>query len=206
MPSNGATSNVVHRDLGLYSQGHEFWNVNISKTVRASEQCSGETFIVVDICNRMIPFPMLYSVSLTTFSRSSFSNDYLMQTLLLPSDKLDIWYRMAPLRMLSIVTLTYIFKVTWISLKPWELEKMLKEDFYRGWYFPSNGTISNVLLRGFDLFLQGKIFQLQISRKLSELAKNESYGFYRFWYLPLNGAISKVADCEVGLKVRYSKY
>ena len=36
-----------------------------------------------------------------------------MKTLLLPSDrKSDISHRMAPLRMLYILTLTYIFKVT----------------------------------------------------------------------------------------------
>ena len=50
-----------------------------------------------------------------------------MQTLLLPSDrKLGICYRMAPLRMLYIMTF-YIFKVTnfeiWISRKIWELAK-----------------------------------------------------------------------------------
>ena len=37
LPSNGATANVVRHDRDLYFQGHEFLNVNISKTVRASE-------------------------------------------------------------------------------------------------------------------------------------------------------------------------
>ena len=100
--------------------------------------------------------------------------------------------------MLFIMTLTYIFKVTkfemWISRKRWEITK---NDFYTGWYLPSNGTIANVILRGFDLIFQGQIFQIQISLKL--LAKHASYGFYRFWYLPLNGAIWKVVLCDVSL-------
>ena len=43
----------------------KFWNVNISKTVRAGEKCS-MTFKEADICNRMMrPLRMLYSVTLT---------------------------------------------------------------------------------------------------------------------------------------------
>ena len=53
LPSNGATANVVYHDLDLHSQEHEFWNVNISKMVRASEKCSSVTFIEVDIFHRM---------------------------------------------------------------------------------------------------------------------------------------------------------
>ena len=65
MPSNGATANVVHYDLDLYFEGHELLNVNISKTVRASEKCSSMTLIEVDICHRMRALRMLYSVTLT---------------------------------------------------------------------------------------------------------------------------------------------
>ena len=64
-PSNCATANVVYHDLDLYFQGHEFWNVNISKTVRASEKFSSMIFIEVDICHRMGPLWMLYSATLT---------------------------------------------------------------------------------------------------------------------------------------------
>ena len=67
---------------------------------------------------------------------------------------------------------------------------MFRYDFYTGWYLPSNVTIANVILRGFDLIFQGQIFQLQIFIKW--LAKHASYGLYRLWYLPLNGAIPKV--------------
>ena len=74
---------------------------------------------------------------------------------------------------------------------------MLRYDLYTGWYFPSNGSRANVILRGFALFLQGQIFQMQISLKL--LAKHEPYGFYTFWYLSLNDAIPKVVLCDVCL-------
>ena len=50
-PSNG-TGNAVRHDLDLHFQRNEFSNVNISKTVRASEKCSSMTFIDVDICHR----------------------------------------------------------------------------------------------------------------------------------------------------------
>ena len=39
------TANVVRHDLDLYFQGHEFWNVNGSKTARASE---------LDNCERVL--------------------------------------------------------------------------------------------------------------------------------------------------------
>ena len=74
---------------------------------------------------------------------------------------------------------------------------MLRYDFYAGWYLSTNGTIANIVLRGFDLIIKGQIFQMQISLKW--LAKHASYGFYRFWYLPLNGAIPKVVLCNVSL-------
>ena len=38
LPSSDATANVVSHDLYLHFQGHEFGNVNIFKTVRASEK------------------------------------------------------------------------------------------------------------------------------------------------------------------------
>ena len=58
-----------------------------------------------------------------------------MLTLLLTSDrKSDICHRMTPLRMLSVITLTYIFNVTnfemWVSQKCWELPKNTKVQFY----------------------------------------------------------------------------
>ena len=153
---------------------------------------------------------MLYSVTFPKIFKVKLSNWLFwqvnarkMQTLLLPSDrKSGICNRMVPLRMLSIMTLSYIFKVTkfdmWISRKRWELTKKCAcMTFIQIKFFPSNGTIANVVLRGFDLNFQGQIFQMQISLKW--LAKHASYGFYRFWYLPLNGAILKVVLCDVSL-------
>ena len=77
--------------------------------------------------------------SLTFFSRSTFLAFYsytnircweIEQALLLPSDRKSgkpIWYRMATLHMLYIMSLTYIFTITkfeiWISRKLWELAK-----------------------------------------------------------------------------------
>ena len=52
LPSSGATANVVHRDIDLHFQSHEFCNVNV-KTVKASENFSGVTFIKDDICHEM---------------------------------------------------------------------------------------------------------------------------------------------------------
>ena len=52
-------------------RGHEFWNVNISKSVRASEKCSSMTFIRLivaiesDHCERCTPWPW------PSFSRSN---------------------------------------------------------------------------------------------------------------------------------------
>ena len=79
----------------------------------------------------------------------------------------------------------------WISRKRWELTKNAQVWLL----YRSNGTIANVILRGFDLIFQGQIFQMQISLKW--LAKHASYGFYRFWYLLLNGANPKVVLCDV---------
>ena len=50
--------------LDLHFQDHEFWNVNISKVVRAGEKCSRMTLTEVDICHRMGQLRMLYSVTL----------------------------------------------------------------------------------------------------------------------------------------------
>ena len=72
MPLNGANVNIVHHDLSLHFHSLEFLNVNISKTVRASEKCSNMTFIEVDICHGMGPFRMLYSVTLTYILKVKF--------------------------------------------------------------------------------------------------------------------------------------
>ena len=53
LASNEATAIVVRRDLGFHFQGHKFWNANIWKTARASEECSIMTFVDVAILRRM---------------------------------------------------------------------------------------------------------------------------------------------------------
>ena len=61
----------LHNDLYLRFQDHEFQNVNISKTVRDSEKFARTSFTQVDICQRMGPLRMLYSVILTRMLRSN---------------------------------------------------------------------------------------------------------------------------------------
>ena len=39
---------------------------------------------------------------------------------------------------------------------------MLKYDFYKGWYLPSNGTNANVVLRNLDLNCEGNTFQVTV--------------------------------------------
>ena len=55
----------IQHDFDVHFQGHEFWKINISKTVKASENRSSITAIEVDICHRMKPLQMLYSVNWT---------------------------------------------------------------------------------------------------------------------------------------------
>ena len=80
--------------------------------------------------------------------------------------KSGVIYRISPLRMLYIVTLTYIInvKVSGIHiilniLKTVRAgEKCPKYDFYRGLYLPSNGTIAIGVLRDIGLHFQGQTF------------------------------------------------
>ena len=51
--------------LVLHFPGHDFLNVNISKTIRARGKCSGMALIEVDICHRMAPLRMLNSITFT---------------------------------------------------------------------------------------------------------------------------------------------
>ena len=39
---------------------------------------------------------------------------------------------------------------------------MLMYDFYRGWHFPSNGAIANVVHRDLDLYYQGNKISVNI--------------------------------------------
>ena len=122
-----------------------------------------------------------------------------MQTLLLPSDrKSGICHRLEWLRILSW-PFPKFFKVInfeiWLSWKWWELaKKMLKCDFYRGWYLPS--TVVNVVLCDLDLNFPGYKFETLISRKRWELSQKNSYDFYRGEYSRSNGTILTVALCD----------
>ena len=83
-----------------------------------------------------------------------------------------ICHRMQSLRILYVMTVTYIFKST--NSKCEYLEnveswlKMLKYDFYRGWYLLSNGTIGNIVPHDLDLHFQGQTFFLCIEYKISQ--------------------------------------
>ena len=89
-----------------------------------------------------------------------------MQILLLPSDrKSGNCHRMAPLRKLYVMTLTYIFKF----------------NFYGGWYLPSNGTIVNVELRDLHINSPGPKFETALSWKRWD-RKTASYDLYRTLY------------------------
>ena len=126
-----------------------------------------------------------------------------MQTLLLPSHRKPcILLRMAPLRMLYITTLTYIFKVTnfdmWISGKRWEIAKMLKYDFYWLWYLPSNGTSANVILRDRDLNFRVHIWNVNIWEMERAIAKM-CHDFCQDWSSPSTGEIENIVLRELDL-------
>ena len=70
LPLNGTTVNVVRHNLDFRFQGHKFWNVNILKTVSASENSSCMTFIEFNICHRMGPLRTLIPWPWSKFSRS----------------------------------------------------------------------------------------------------------------------------------------
>ena len=132
---NGATANVIFNDLDLHFQGHEFWNVKISKTPRTSKKMlrydfyrgwhlpSNKTIVYVVLDDLDQNFQgQTFQVAIFTCERCK------MPTFQLPSDrKTGICRRMAPLRILNVMTLIYIFTVTnfemWISRKRWERAK-----------------------------------------------------------------------------------
>ena len=128
-------ANVVCHDLDLHFHGYEFWNVNISRALRDSENAQllllkNMIFSIEwDYCD------LLYSMTLTQiFKVKLFKllfwevNAGKMQTLLLPSyRKSGICHRTARPWMLFVMIFTYIFTVThfemWISRKRWEEAK-----------------------------------------------------------------------------------
>ena len=60
--------------------------------------------------------------------------------------------------------------------------KMLKYDYYGGWYSLFNGISPIFLSHDLDLNFQGQKFKILISRKRYELAQNAPYDVYAGWY------------------------
>ena len=99
-----------------------------------AKKCSSKTFIEVNICHRMGPLQMLYSVTCPKFQGQTFivaiwqgwkhANIIAIKTS-------GICHRMAPRQMIYIMTFTCIFKVAnfemWISRKRWEIAKNAHE-------------------------------------------------------------------------------
>ena len=74
MPSNGTTANVVLHDLDLNVQGQ-----TDREAILISKHWKMETLLLPSdrksgICNRMAILQMLYSATMTKFSRSNISN------------------------------------------------------------------------------------------------------------------------------------
>ena len=81
----------------------------------------------------------------------------------------DTSHRISPLRMLYIVTLTYIFKITKfldIIFIVWKMKRAMHKyapyDFYASWYSLSNCITANVVLNDLELNFQGQTFQFAI--------------------------------------------
>ena len=132
------------------------------------KKCSRMTFIKGDIWNRMGPFRVLYSMTLTEIFKVIFFNWLFWQAdagkcnmLLASFRKSGILHRMAPLRSSYFATIFNSTNVElWICLKRWELAKNSQErillafifaialgdyEYWTPWSFPKFSR-SNVLL------------------------------------------------------------
>ena len=117
LPSNGVITNVVHYDFNLHFQGHEIWNVNISKTVKARQ--NAQYWLEVYIRHRIetiTNFVLRHREPLV--SRLQIWNVNIYETMSdvvkmrhMTFTEVDIRHRMTPLLKLHSVTLTLIFKV-----------------------------------------------------------------------------------------------
>ena len=179
-------------------------NVNISKMVIASKNAQVWSLYRLIFAMELDHFECCTLWPFPKFSRSNFPNNYFdkytrkMQTLLLLSDrKSGVCNRMVPVRMLSIMTLTYIFKVTkfemWISRKRCKLTKHAQVWLLYRLIFAIEWDHCECCTPWFWPNFSGQYISVKW------LAKHASYGFYRFWYLPLKVAIPKVVLCDVTL-------
>ena len=90
----------------------------------------------------------------------------------------------------------------WIFWKQWALAKNAQVWLYRGWYFPSNVDIPNVILSGIDINFQGQTFQ--VATLTSKHWKNTKLllpSDRKYRYLPLNGTTANVVHHELDLMV-----
>ena len=176
------------------------WNVN-SKLVRASKNFSSLKSIRVDICHRTGPFRNVVLCNLSLNFQGHTFQFAILTNQRSKNANITIASRMVPLRMLSIMTLSYIIKVTKFKMgiyrQRWELTKNAHVwlsyklifaiewdhwDYCTAWLWPN--------------FSRSNISNANISEMVSETC---IMGLYRFWYLPLNGAIPKVVLCDVSL-------
>ena len=174
-----ATLPVLYSVTLTYLSRSNISNVNISKTVRAGEKVQVRSLYRLIFAIEMDHFECCTPWPFPKFSRSNFLtllfwqvNAWKMQALPFSSD------RMSGILQSNGATANAVhhdidlhFKVMkfelWISRKRWKLTKHAQVWLYTGCYFPSNGTIANVVLRGFDLFFQGHILNANISEMVN---------------------------------------
>ena len=144
-------------ELNFKDQKYKIW---ISRNCKSYRKMLPITFMQVDIRHHCECFSLWSEFSRTNFSIGNFDRYRLKNANychLIGSQTFAIVWQM-----LYIMTLTYIFNVAkfemWIFGKRRELEKMLKYNFYKGRYFPSNGTIVIVVVHNLDFHFQGQTF------------------------------------------------
>ena len=145
-----------------------------------------------DISRRMAQFPLFFSLRAPSFSRSDFRILLVLrisckwweieQTLLFPLDRKScVCHQMAPLPCCTSMHRCHVVhhgpdlhfqrhKCWNVNiLKNVRVSKNAQERLYRGWYFQSNETIVNVVLRELDLNFQCSGFQVAILARLNNI-------------------------------------
>ena len=110
---------------------------------------------------------------------------------------------MAPLWMLYIMTMTYIFTVINFEMWIWKTVRSSEKCpsmTFRGWYLPSNGTIVNVLLRNLNHNFQDQTFQVAILKSKAWENVNITIAIGQVVrYLPSNGTTANVVHHDLDL-------